>query len=249
MIEPAVLESRQLANQITIALAGNPNAGKTTLFNALTGMRQKVGSYPGVTVERKEGVWVLDGFSANVVDLPGLYSLETVAVDEEIARKIITGEQRDVLKPSVIIAVVDATNLERNLYLVTQIFGYGIPLVIALTMIDAFEKDGHALNAARLAERMHAPVVKVNAKTGRGLAELASAVEGADRNGCDSSLELQNLSGNGTQAAIFARYKFISDVVQETVGYYDGGRSHASEKIDRILTHRFFGLIRASSIV
>ena len=130
-------------SQLTIALAGNPNAGKTTLFNALTGLKQKIANYPGVTVERKEGAWTVNGETANLVDIPGLYSLDATSLDEQIARDVITGNQAGLPKPDVIVAVVDATNLERNLYLVTQLFEFGIPVVIALTMIDVFEDQKH----------------------------------------------------------------------------------------------------------
>src|SRR5205809_7996437 len=99
---------------ITIALAGNPNAGKTTLFNSLTGLKQKVANYPGVTVERKEGPWVLNGKTVNLIDLPGLYSLDATSLDEHIASDIIRGEQRGTAKPDAIVAVIDATNLKRN---------------------------------------------------------------------------------------------------------------------------------------
>src|SRR6187401_2603671 len=136
--------------ELTIALAGNPNAGKTTLFNSLTGLKQKVANYPGVTVERKEGPWRLNGKPANLIDLPGLYSLDATSLDEQIARDIITGEQPGLDKPDAIIAVVDATNLERNLYLVTQLFEFGVPVVIALTMIDVFEKQGHEIDIPML---------------------------------------------------------------------------------------------------
>src|SRR3990170_2660006 len=104
---------------LTIALAGNPNAGKTTLFNFLTGLNQKVANYPGVTVERKAGVWKVGGSTASLIDLPGLYSLETTSLDESIARDVLTGDVDGVPRPDAIVAVVDATNLERNLYLVT----------------------------------------------------------------------------------------------------------------------------------
>src|SRR5918997_1385927 len=109
---------------LTIALAGNPNAGKTTLFNSLTGLNQKVANYPGVTVERKEGVWNLGDAQAILIDLPGLYSLDATSLDEQIARDVITGKVKGLPAPNVIVAVVDATNLERNLYLVTQLMEY-----------------------------------------------------------------------------------------------------------------------------
>src|SRR6266850_7594911 len=142
---PAAFETTPVATkrQLTIALAGNPNAGKTTLFNSLTGLKQKVANYPGVTVERKEGPWTLNGKTANLIDLPGLYSLDATSLDEHIASDIIRGEQAGVPKPDAIVAVVDATNLERNLYLVMQLAEFGIPVVVALTMIDVFEKQKH----------------------------------------------------------------------------------------------------------
>src|SRR5215203_5756853 len=109
------------SGSLIIALAGNPNAGKTTLFNALTGLGQKVANYPGVTVERKEGSWNVDGRNARLIDLPGLYSLDATSIDEHIASDVLRGEIGGLAKPDVVIAVVDATNLERNLYLVTQL--------------------------------------------------------------------------------------------------------------------------------
>src|SRR4051795_3669481 len=168
--------SAQTSNSLTIALAGNPNAGKTTLFNALTGLKQKVANYPGVTVERKEGPWRLYGKPANLIDLPGLYSLDATSLDEQIARDVITGQQAGTPKPDVIVAVVDSTNLERNLYLVTQLFEFGVPIVVALTMMDVFEKQQHTIDVEMLSAVLKAPVIPVNAKTGRGRDELAAKV-------------------------------------------------------------------------
>src|SRR5687767_10677487 len=123
-----MVEISEIPSNITVALAGNPNAGKTTLFNFLTGLNQKVANYPGVTVERKAGVWKVGDVTAKLIDLPGLYSLETTSVDESIAREVLMGDIEGVPRPDVIVAVVDATNLERNLYLVTQLFEFGIPV-------------------------------------------------------------------------------------------------------------------------
>src|SRR5215212_673874 len=133
--------SERPARPLLVALAGNPNAGKTTLFNALTGLRQKVANYPGVTVERKEGYWKLGDNASRLIDLPGLYSLDITSLDEQIARDVLTGKLAGLPKPDAVIAVVDATNLERNLYLVTQLLEYKIPIVIALTMVDTAEKQ------------------------------------------------------------------------------------------------------------
>src|SRR5215204_110116 len=171
------MNESQNNHRLTIALAGNPNAGKTTLFNSLTGLNQKVANYPGVTVERKDGVWNLGlELSATLIDLPGLYSLDATSLDEQIARDVLTGSLEAVAKPDVVVSVVDATNLERNLYLATQLFEFGIPVVIALTMIDVFEKQKHEIEIDKLSSNLGVPVIAVNAKGDRGISELADAV-------------------------------------------------------------------------
>lgn len=229
---------------ITIALAGNPNAGKTTLFNSLTGLKQKVANYPGVTIERKEGVWRLGPGAAKLIDLPGLYSLEATSLDEQIAREIITGAIPSVPKPDVIVAVVDATNLERNLYLVTQIFEFGIPVVIALTMIDVYEKQEHEIDVEMLAVLLKAPVVAINAKTGRGKNELARCVEEAIGTTPQIPYTLDETDEEaGPHGKIFARYKFISNAVQESTWHNDQKKHNFSGRIDWILTHKVFGLL------
>lgn len=167
------------ARTLTVALAGNPNAGKTSLFNALTGMRQKVANYPGVTVERKEGVWQLTSdqtSNARLIDLPGLYSLDVASIDERIARDVVLGREASVPLPDVIVAVVDATNLERNLYLVTQLLETGRPLVVALTMVDLAERHKIEIDAKRLSDALGVRVVPVVSTQRRGLDALASAV-------------------------------------------------------------------------
>lgn len=245
---------------IVIALAGNPNAGKTTLFNALTGLRQKVANYPGVTVERKEGVWRLDGSekTARLIDLPGLYSLDATSLDEQIARDVLTGKLLDLPKPNVIVAVVDATNLERNLYLVTQLLEYKIPVVIALTMVDVAEKQSLEIDTKKLSKLLQIPVVEVKATQKLGIDELAakvletahnkSVLDGNsffDRNSVDD-LDFIHLSlqdDGEVNKKIFARYNFISDVYQESVKPKQTNERSFSEKIDRVLTHKFFGLL------
>ena len=133
-VEPASVQVGRLTRPPVVALAGNPNAGKTSIFNALTGLRQKVANYPGVTVERKEGVWTLapEQPGARIIDLPGLYSLDAASLDEQIASDVITGRMQGTPAPDVIVAVVDATNLERNLYLVTQLLDTGRPVVVSV---------------------------------------------------------------------------------------------------------------------
>lgn len=245
-------------SQIVIALAGNPNAGKTTLFNALTGMRQKVANYSGVTVERKEGLWKLKAAAARLIDLPGLYSLDATSMDEQIARDVLTGKLNDLPKPDAIIAVVDATNLERNLYLVTQLLEYKIPVVVALTMVDAAEKQSLEINTEKLSELLAVPVVEVRAAQKLGVEKLGAAVSEAIKNQ-KFSVAVNQFSGANNDDAdfihlslqddgainkkIFVRYNFISEVYQESVNQKQTEERNFSEKIDRVLTHKFFGLV------
>lgn len=229
---------------LTIALAGNPNAGKTTLFNSLTGLNQKVANYPGVTVERKDGAWKLRTRTATLIDLPGLYSLDATSLDEAIARDVITGKVVNLAKPDVIVSVVDATNLERNLYLTTQLFEFGVPIVVALTMIDVFEKQKHQIDIDTLSRSLGVPVIPVNAKGDRGVPELEAAVEAAVGGNGSAAVSFDGATQNGDEsnAKIFARYNFISKAVQDSVRHDDKREHRLSEKIDRILTHRFLGL-------
>src|SRR3954464_12988147 len=133
----------QKTDELIVALAGNPNSGKTTIFNAVTGLRQKVANYPGVTVERKTGKCKLPGGrTAMVIDLPGTYSLISRSPDEQVAMEVLRGLRPDTPAPDVVIVVVDASNLQRNLYLVSQLIELGRPLVIALNMMDIAQRRG-----------------------------------------------------------------------------------------------------------
>ena len=254
--QPSNQNNQTNKTAFVIALAGNPNAGKTTLFNALTGMRQKVANYSGVTVERKEGFWKADGNTARLIDLPGLYSLDATSMDEQIARDVLTGKLKNLPKPDAIIAVVDATNLERNLYLVTQLLEFKIPIVIALTMIDVAEKQSLEINTKKLAEMLQIPVVEVKATQKIGIRELGEKVFEAAKNQTLTTnqqfaeaiedpdfVHLSLQDDNAVNKKIFARYNFISEVYQESVVPKPTEERNISEKIDRVLTHKFFGLV------
>ncbi len=155
----------------TIALGGNPNCGKSALFNAFTGIRQKTGNWPGVTVDRKEGRFKLDGDDVSIVDLPGIYSLDATSLDERITRDYLLS--RDA---SLIVNVIDASNLERNLYFTIQLREMGIPMVVALNMMDVARKRGIKVAIDKLSKELRCPVVPVVAVTGEGLGELKEQI-------------------------------------------------------------------------
>jgi len=148
---------------LSIALAGNPNAGKTTMFNALTGARQNVGNYPGVTVEKREGYLHVDGRKINIVDLPGTYSLTAYSQEELVARNYLINE-----RPQLVIDIIDANSLERNLYLAVQFMEMGIPMVLALNMMDEVRKSGKKIDTQKLSELLGIPVVETVARSGQG---------------------------------------------------------------------------------
>src|SRR3954466_1757521 len=147
--EPANLNA--VPGTLTVALAGNPNSGKTTIFNALTGLRQKVANYPGVTVEKKTGKCKLPNEKwVDVIDLPGTYSLISRSPDEQVAMEVLRGLRPDTAAPDVVIVVVDASNLQRNLYLVSQLVELGKPLVVALNMMDIAQRRGVRISPVEL---------------------------------------------------------------------------------------------------
>lgn len=156
----------------TLALAGNPNSGKTTLFNSLTGGHQHVGNYPGVTVEKKEGFCIYNGKKLRIVDIPGTYSLTAYSLEEKVARDFLVHE-----KPAAVINILDASNLERNLYLTLQFMEMGVPIILALNMIDVARKRGISINTEKLAQLLGVPVVTTVARKGEGKAELLETVE------------------------------------------------------------------------
>lgn len=164
-----------------LAVIGNPNTGKTTLFNALTGLSQHTGNYPGVTVESALGEFVVDGQRVEAVDLPGSYSLAPRAPDEMVAVEVLLGRGRDVDPPDAVLCVVDATHLDRNLYLLTQVLETELPVVVALTMVDVAQRQGLTIDIGLLESRLGVPVVPVHATRRRGIEDLERAVVAAMR--------------------------------------------------------------------
>ena len=170
---------------IRIALAGNPNCGKTTMFNDLTGANQYVGNWPGVTVEKKEGKYKGDK-DVTVTDLPGIYSLSPYSPEEIVARDYLLDGN-----PNVVVNLVDATNLERNLYLTTQIIDTGLPVVIALNMMDLVEKNGDKIDVAKLSKKLGCPIVETSALKGRGMDELMKTAIEAAKKGVPAAPEIR----------------------------------------------------------
>src|SRR6478736_453854 len=172
-----------LTPPLTVALVGNPNAGKSTLFNALSGLRQRVGNYPGVTVEMKKGQFTADGVTADLIDLPGTYSLAARSPDEMVAVDLLLGRRPEEPRPDVVRSIVDATNLDRHLYLTSQLLDLGEPVVVAVNMIDAAEAQGIKIDCAKLSEKLGVAVVPIQANKGVGIADLTRAVLAAAEGG------------------------------------------------------------------
>ncbi|RYY39784.1 MAG: ferrous iron transport protein B [Chitinophagaceae bacterium] len=162
---------------INIALVGNPNSGKSSLFNCLTGLNQKVGNFPGVTMEKKSGTLVLsEGFPATIIDLPGTYSLYPKRLDEWVSYRVLIGQDADV-QPDVFVVVVDASNLKRNLLFCTQIIDLRKPVVLALTMVDLARRKGIEINLPEMERELGVPVIAVNPRKGKGIPQLKKAMQ------------------------------------------------------------------------
>jgi len=168
---------RHKGSEIVVAVAGQPNSGKSTIFNMLTGARQHVANYPGVTVEKRTGKYSHNGNTVTLVDLPGTYSLTSYSQEERIARDFLLHE-----KPACVLDIVDASNLERNLYLTFQLQEIGIPLVIALNMMDVAQARGHVIDARKLSELLGAPVVPTVGNKGKGKQEVKEAIVNTHKN-------------------------------------------------------------------
>ncbi|MGE4453987.1 MAG: ferrous iron transport protein B [Sphaerochaeta sp.] len=225
----------------TIALAGNPNSGKTTVFNALTGSRQHVGNWPGVTVDKKEGVYRKDA-RFSILDLPGTYSLSPYSAEEIITRTYIVEE-----RPSCVIDVLDGTSLERNLYLALQIMETGVPTVLAINMMDEVRQKGDVIDCKRLEAELGVAVVPIEARTNKGIDQLMEAVKHTIASGRrPKPLEIYSLSGTVDEDTLAdKRYTYITSLVEKAVqkGFSAELRQESrSDKLDKILTHRIFAL-------
>jgi ferrous iron transport protein B len=226
-----------------IALAGNPNAGKSALFNALTGARQKIANYPGVTVERKSGHFALpDGKLAELIDLPGSYSLDPLSPDEEVTRNVITGHFDAERNPDAIIIVLDAANLDNHLRFALEVIALGRPVVVALNMMDLAERDGLTLEPAKLQEALGVPVVPTVAVRRKGLEDLKTVLDDLlSRATGNAEVVVPKERGKGLrqQAKTIASHAVIS----ETAG------RRWSERADAVLLHPIAGPVILLSIL
>ncbi len=217
------------------ALVGNPNAGKSALFNALTGARQKIANYPGVTVERKAGRLILpSGQPMEIIDLPGAYSFDPTSPDEDVTRRVVHGELVGEATPEVLVIVLDAANLDQHLVFAQEIIELGRPTVVALNMIDLAERDGLVLDPAALSEALGVPVVPTVAVRRKGLAELAGAIEAASKaspNAPASSQQQLGLTERRYAAGIMAKRAILSETPRH--------RLHTG--LDRVLLHPWLG--------
>ena len=216
------------------ALVGNPNAGKSALFNALTGARQKIANYPGVTVERKAGRLVLPtGEVIELTDLPGSYGLHATSPDEEVTRRVILGEQPGEEVPQVLIVVLDASNLEQHLVFAQEVIALGRPCVVALNMLDLAERDGLVIDPHALEEALGVPVIPTVAVRRRGLAELAAAIAVAEHRPAEHHRPHTTLTERRLTAHAVAEAAILSETTRH--------RLHA--RLDRLLLHPWRGPI------
>ena len=215
---------------IRLALAGNPNCGKTTMFNDLTGATQYVGNWPGVTVEKKEGRYKADK-EVYITDLPGIYSLSPYTLEEVITRDYLVGE-----KPDAILNLVDASNIERNLYLTTQLLEMGIPVVVALNMMDIVEKRGDTIDTAKLSAKLGVPVVETTALKGKGTKELVEAAKRAAKSGTKPAVPAFS---DAIEQALSQITSLISDVTEEDQRRWFAVKLF--ERDEKVLTRFHFG--------
>jgi ferrous iron transport protein B len=221
-----------------VALVGNPNSGKSTLFNALTGMQQRVANFPGVTVEHAEGSYAHEQMQVTMLDLPGTYSVSPQSPDEAIALDVIQGRARGVPPADVIVVVVDAANLERNLFFATQILELGLPTVIALNRMDRVAAEGTRIDVPELIHELGAVVVPVVATRAHGIDRLRHAI-----NRAPSLPPPPRRIGLGDETDVERRYDWIGEVVDRCVTRRPGSRRTASDRVDALLLHRVWGLV------
>ncbi|MEI8062689.1 MAG: ferrous iron transport protein B [Verrucomicrobiota bacterium] len=218
-----------------LALAGNPNSGKTTLFNALTGLRAKTSNYPGTTVEHRQGHFTLAGTDIVVVDLPGIYDVKASSEEEQVALNILTGERFDM-----VIIVADATNLRRSLFLTSQVMDMKVPVIVALNMFDLAEAAGVRINVAALSRELGCPVVPIVARSGRGLEELRAEIR--HRQTTASPSQVLATCGVCDGCRFQSRYAWTDAIAGRCIQQTGQPTHRWTERLDHVLTHPVIGV-------
>jgi len=226
--------------EMKVALIGNPNCGKTTLFNHISGGHEKEGNYCGVTVDSKEGTFIHDGVKINLIDLPGTYSLASYSPEEKYVENYLENNEIDV-----ILNVLDSNNLERNLYLTLQVQKVGIPMVGALNMYDELEKKGNSINTVELSKRFGMPFLPTTSKYGKGLKELFDEVLLAK----DKTPKFQKISKSIDTRNVGECYAFINKMLDDIYSKNKNGKSQFTSRIDDLVTNRWLGFIIFAIII
>lgn len=241
VLEETPTPTGQVARPV-VALIGNPNTGKTSLFNRLTGLRAKTANYPGITVDLRKGRLRLPDRDADLIDLPGLYSLDVLSPEEQIAKSMLHGELADGSAPDAVVLVIDATHLERNLYLASEILDLQLPTVVALNLIDAADSAQIKIEVERLASELGCPVIPVSARTGKGLDRLRETLSNTLSGGLPAfEAERQSCTAGCTGCTFSARYDWAERISGGTVAS-SGSHGRRTAAIDRVLTNPVLGI-------
>ncbi len=237
--------------KLTVALLGNPNTGKSTLFSAIAGIPTRIGNYPGVTVEEKVGQFHHRGKTIELIDLPGTYSLNAKSPDEQVAVDVLHGGMAAMDRPDCIVVVADATNLSRNLYLVSQALAVGQPVLVALTLCDVAESKGIHINREKLSRCLGCPVIRLVAPRREGIDQLADAlIQSSEWSG---QIIPESLSSHlaepadsdrpAASADAIARYGWIDEIMKDVLSYSVQQSRSLGDRIDSVLTHRVLGTV------
>ena len=227
-----------------VLLVGNPNAGKTSLFNSLTGLRAKTANYPGITVDLRKGRLRLGDGEVELVDLPGLYSLDAITPEEKVAEDALHGRLPNSAVPAAVVLVVDATNAERNLFLASEVLELGLPTIVALNLMDAARSSGIKIDVPQLSKELKCPVIPVSGRTGEGIDALRAAVVElvSDKQGHAAPDDRQSCTAGCAGCQFGARYEWAERTAQAAV-HTPETHGSTTEAIDRFLTRPFIGIV------
>lgn len=261
-----------MSTSIKVALIGNPNVGKTSIFNSLTGLNQKVGNYPGITVEKKSGICKLDeNTKATIIDLPGTYSINPTSVDEEVALNILV-DKNSTEKPDVVLVVAEVENLKRNLLLFSQVKDLGFPTILAINMADRMETNGITIDVAEIEKQLNTKIVLVSVKNNTGFTDIKNAIKSYKIYNTDSFFNISQISTNNVlihdyrdwllktqdndkkvnpdaeikkiqHKETIKRYQLINTVLKHTYSKDTSKATGLRYKLDAILTHKFWGYV------